>query len=250
MISDPLILLALAAVGMLAGFVDAIAGGGGMIGIPALLSAGLPPVAALATNKLQGVVGTAMATLTFWRRGFVSFRALIPAIALTFAGSFCGALAVKQLDTSLLTLAVPIALIGIALYFVFAPNLSDADKAARLPFGRFVPLMGLVIGFYDGIFGPGTGSFFTICFVTLFGFGLTRASGNTKALNLVSNLAALVIFIPAGDVVWPAALAMAAGQIVGGYIGARTGIRYGAKVIRPVVAVVSIALALKLIFFR
>ena len=250
MISDPLILLALAAVGMLAGFVDAIAGGGGVIGIPALLSAGLPPVAALATNKLQGVVGTAMATLTFWQRGFVSFKALLPAIALTFAGSLCGALTVKQIDTSLLTLAVPIALIGIALYFVFAPNLSDADKAARLPFGPFVPLMGLVIGFYDGIFGPGTGSFFTIGFVTLFGFGLTRAAGNTKALNLVSNLAALVIFIPAGDVVWPAALAMAAGQIVGGYIGARTGIRYGAKIIRPVVAVVSIALALKLIFFR
>lgn len=250
MISDPLILLALAAVGMLAGFVDAIAGGGGMIGIPALLSAGLPPVAALATNKLQGVVGTAMATLTFWRRGFVSVKALLPAIALTFAGSLCGALTVKQIDTSLLTLAVPAALIGIALYFVFAPNLSDADRAARLPFGPFVPLMGLVLGFYDGIFGPGTGSFFTIGFVTLFGFGLTRAAGNTKALNLISNLAALVIFIPAGDVVWPAALAMAAGQIVGGYIGARTGIRYGAKIIRPVVAVVSIALALKLIFFR
>lgn len=249
-ISDPLILLALAAVGMLAGFVDAIAGGGGMIGIPALLSAGLPPVAALATNKLQGAVGTTMATLTYWRRGFIPLKTLIPAIALTFAGSLCGALVVKQLDTSVLTLAVPIALIGIALYFVFAPNLSDADKAARLPFARFVPLMGLVIGFYDGIFGPGTGSFFTIGFVTLFGLGLTRASGHTKALNLVSNLAALVIFIPAGDVVWSAAIAMAIGQLAGGYIGARTGIRYGAKIIRPVVAVVSIALALKLIFFR
>lgn len=234
----------------MAGFVDAIAGGGGMIGIPALLSAGLPPIAALATNKFQGMIGTSMATLTYWRRGFISLRALLPAIVLTFAGSLCGALVVKQVDTSLLALAVPVALIGIALYFVFAPNLSDADKAARLPFARFVPLMGLVIGFYDGILGPGTGSFFTICFVTLFGLGLTRASGNTKALNLVSNLAALVIFIPAGDVVWPAAIAMAIGQLAGGYIGARTGIRYGAKVIRPVVAVISIALALKLIFFR
>jgi len=246
---DPLVLLALTVVGMLAGFVDAIAGGGGMIALPALLSAGLPPVAALATNKLQSVFGTGMAALTYWRRGFVSLKALVPAIALTYAGSFVGALVVRQIDVTLLDVAVPVALIGIALYFLFAPNLSDADKAARLPFGLFVPLMGLVIGFYDGVFGPGTGSFFTIGFVMLFGLGLTRASGSTKILNLVSNLAALTIFIPAGDVVWPAAIAMAIGQIAGGYIGARTGIRYGARIIRPLVVVVSIALALRLLFW-
>ncbi len=109
--------------------------------------------------------------------------------------------------------------------------------------------MGLLIGFYDGIFGPGTGSFFTIGFVVLFGLGLTKASGSTKALNLTSNLAALTIFIPAGDVVWPAAVAMATGQLIGGYLGARTGIRYGARVIRPLVVVVSIALALRLLVF-
>ena len=246
---DPLILLALAAVGMLAGFVDAIAGGGGMIALPALLSAGLPPVAALATNKMQSVFGTGMAAITYWRRGFVSLKALVPAVALTYAGSLLGALAVKQIDVSLLDVAVPVALIGIALYFLFAPNLSDADKAARLPFALFVPVMGMVIGFYDGIFGPGTGSFLTIGFVMLFGLGMTRASGNTKILNLVSNLAALTIFIPAGDVVRPAANALAAGQIVGGEIGPRTGIRYGARVIRPVIVVVSIALALRLLFF-
>ena len=247
---DPIVLLALAGVGLLAGFVDAIAGGGGMIALPALLSAGIPPVAALATNKLQGSIGTAMAALTFWRRGYVSLRALLPAVLLTFAGSLSGALVVKQLDVSVLDIAVPVALIGIALYFLFAPNLSDVDKVARLPFARFVPVLGFVIGFYDGIFGPGTGSFFTIGFVLLFGLGLTRASGNTKVLNLVSNLAALAIFIPSGDVVWPVAIAMAAGQVAGGYIGARTGIRFGAKVIRPLVVVVSIALAVRLLVFR
>jgi len=246
---DPLLLLALGGVGLLAGFIDAIAGGGGMITVPALLSAGLPPVAALATNKMQSVVGTAMATLTYWQRGFVSLKALLPAVAFTYAGSLLGALIVRQIDVSLLTIAVPVALIAIALYFLFAPNLSDADRAARLPFGLFVPVMGALIGFYDGIFGPGTGSFFTIGFVMLFGLGLTRASGSTKLLNLTSNLAALTIFIPAGDVVWPAALAMAAGQVVGGYVGARTGIRFGARIIRPLVVVVSIAMALKLLLF-
>ncbi|WP_224701293.1 TSUP family transporter [Devosia aquimaris] len=247
---DPLVLLALAGVGMLAGFVDAIAGGGGMIALPALLSAGLSPVAALATNKLQGSIGTAMAALTFWRRGLVSIRALLPAMLLTFAGSLSGALVVKQLDVSLLDIAVPAALIGIALYFLFAPNLSDVDRTARLSFPVFVPVMGFCLGFYDGVFGPGTGSFFAIGFVTLFGLGLTRASGNTKVLNLVSNLAALSIFILAGDVVWPAGLAMAAGQVAGGYLGARTGIRFGAKVIRPLVVVVSIALALRILLTR
>jgi uncharacterized membrane protein YfcA len=246
---DPLILLALMAVGMFAGFVDAIAGGGGMITVPALLSAGLPPVAALATNKMQSVVGTGMAVLTYWRRGFVNLPSLIPAIAATFAGSFLGALTVSKLDVSLLTIAVPVALIAIALYFLFAPKLSDADSTARLSFGPFVPVMGFAIGFYDGIFGPGTGSFFTIGFVLLFGLGLTRATGSTKALNFISNLAALAVFIPQGHVVWPVAIVMALGQIIGGYVGARTGIRYGARVIRPLVVVVSIALAIKLLFF-
>ena len=247
---DPMILLALAGVGLLAGFVDAIAGGGGMIALPALLSAGLPPVAALATNKLQSMFGTSMAAYTYWRGGFVSIKALLPAMALTYAGSLLGAITVKQIDTSLLDIAVPVALIGIAVYFLFAPNLSDADKAARLSFPRWVPLMGFAIGFYDGIFGPGTGSFLTIGFVMLFGLGMIRASGNTKILNLVSNLAALTIFIPSGDVVWPAGLAMAAGQLIGGYVGARTGIRFGAKIIRPLVVLVSIALALRLLFWK
>ena len=246
---DPLILLSLTGVGLLAGFVDAVAGGGGLIGIPALLFVGLPPVAALATNKVQGACGTAMAVVTYWRRGFIDIRALALSVLVTLCGSVIGALIVKRLDVSILTTLVPIALIAIALYFLFAPNLSDTDKHARLPFARFVPLMGFCLGFYDGIFGPGTGSFMTIGFVTLFGLGLTRATGHTKLLNLTSNLAALLVFIPSGDVLWPAAIAMAIGQVAGGYIGARTGIRYGAKLIRPLVVVVSIILALKLLFF-
>ena len=247
---DPLILLALAGVGLLAGFVDAIAGGGGMISVPALLSAGRPPVAALATNKMQSVIGTAMAVLTYWRRGFIDLEKLALAVVVTFAGAALGAFVVRQIDTGVLSVVVPVALIAIAVYFVFAPNLSDADRTARLAFPVFGPVMGFVIGFYDGIFGPGTGSFFTVGFVTLFGYGLTRAAGHTKALNLVSNSAALVVFVFAGDVVWPAAIAMAMGQVAGGYIGARAGIRFGARLIRPLVILVSIAMALRLLFAR
>jgi uncharacterized membrane protein YfcA len=247
---DPLVLLALAGAGMLAGFVDAIAGGGGMIALPALLAAGVPPVMALGTNKLQSVIGTAAAATTYWRKGFVSLKTLAVAIACTFAAAFVGAFVVKQINTSVLQTAVPIALVGIALYFLFAPRLTDEDKHARLRFALFVPVMGGVIGFYDGIFGPGTGSFFTIGFVALFGLGVTRASGHTKVLNLASNLGALALFIPSGDVVWIAAGAMAVGQLIGGYLGALTGIRFGAKLIRPLVVIISLILAGKLLFFR
>lgn len=244
---EPWVLVGLAGVGMLAGFVDAIAGGGGLIGVPALLIAGLSPIGALATNKMQGAVGTAVAAVTFWRRGFVSLRSLVVPIAATYAGSLSGAFLVKSIDTSRLSVAIPVALIAASIYFLLAPKLSDEDRAARLPFRLFVPAFGFLIGFYDGAFGPGTGSFFTVAFIALFGLGVTRASANTKVLNLTSNLAALTLFIPAGDVVWTAAIAMAGGQVLGGYLGARTGIRFGARLIRPLVIVVSLALALRLL---
>jgi uncharacterized membrane protein YfcA len=247
---DVLTLAALGLVGLLAGFVDAIAGGGGLIAIPALLAAGVPPVAAFGTNKVQSVIGTIIAAVTYWRSGLVSLRSLALAIPVTFAGAFLGALAVKQIDTTVLQYAVPVALIAIALYFAFAPRLSDDDSHARLQLAVFGPVMGFVVGFYDGILGPGTGSFMTLGFVTLFGFGLTRAAGHTKVLNLTSNLGALALFIPTGDVVWQIAAVMIVGQVIGGYLGARTGIRFGARLIRPLVVVVSILLALRLLVFR
>ena len=247
---EPLVLLALGGAGLLAGFVDAIAGGGGLIALPALLAAGVPPVAALGTNKVQSVIGTGMAALTYWRKGFVSLRSVLLAIVCAAVAAFAGALIVKQVDTSTLSVAVPLALVPIALYFLLAPKLSDDDRHARFQFATYVPVMAAVVGFYDGGLGPGTGSFLTMGFVALFGLGLTRAAGHTKILNLASNLGALALFIPSGDVVWPAAGAMAVGQLIGGYLGALTGIRFGAKLIRPLVVVISLILAIKLLFFR
>jgi uncharacterized membrane protein YfcA len=247
---DPLILVALVGVGLLAGFVDAIAGGGGLIGIPALLSVGVPPVMAFGTNKMQSIVGTVIAATTYWRQGLVDVRRLWPAIAVAFTGGFLGAFTVRLIDTSVLNYAVPVALILIAAYFMFAPRLTDADSHARLGFAVYVPVMGFATGFYDGLFGPGTGSFMTMGFVTLFGLGLTRAAAHTKFVNLASNLGSLALFIPTGEVLWSAALAMAIGQIAGGYLGAKTGIRFGAKLIRPLVVIVSIALAVRLLVFR
>lgn len=246
---DIWVLVALGGVAVIAGFVDAVAGGGGLITIPALLWAGLPPLGAIATNKAQSIVGTTIAAWTYWRKGYVSILSLVPSIGAAFAGSLLGAIVVKQVDTSALEVLIPVAVIAVALYFTFSPSIKDIDGAARLKFATFVPLFAVVIGFYDGVFGPGTGSFFMLAFVALFGLSAARASAHTKILNVVSNLAALLFFIVAGDVVWPVALVMACGQILGGYLGAITGIRYGAKIIRPLVIVVSIILAVKLLFF-
>lgn len=247
---DLSILAIMACVGVVTGFVDAVAGGGGLIGLPALLSLGMSPIAALATNKLQGALGTAVATYTYWRGGYIKIRQLAPSIVATFIGAYLGAFAVKSIDTSLLGSLVPMALIAIALYFIFAPKLTDADKIARLNIVIFAPLLGFVIGFYDGIFGPGTGSFFTIGFVSLFGMGVVRASANTKMLNFTSNIASLALFIPAGNVVWTVALAMGAGQMFGGYLGAKTGIKFGAKFIKPLVVVICVVMAARLLFMR
>ena len=246
---DLITLAALAMVGLFGGFVDAIAGGGGMITVPALLSVGMPPVAALATNKMQSIVGTTMAVATYRRKGLMSLRALLPAAIAGFVGSMLGALIVSRIDTSVLSVAVPVALIAIAGYFLFAPRLTDADRTARLSFTPWLPVVTFGAGLYDGVFGPGTGSFCTMAFVMLFGLGVTRAAGHTKAVNWATNCGALVLFIFSGAVVWQVALVMAIGQILGGYLGAATGIRFGVKVIRPLVVVVSIAMALKLVFF-
>ena len=242
-------LLILAGAGLLAGFVDAVAGGGGLIAVPALLAAGVSPVSSLATNKLQSAIGTTVASVTYWRRGFVSFRAIAPAMVAAYFASMLGAFVVKQIDVGVLRVAVPVALIAIAFYFLLARRLGDEDRKARLPFVLGVPALALIVGFYDGILGPGTGSFLTMGFVALFGLGVTRAAGNTKLVNLASNLGALTLFIPSGDVVWLAAGIMALGQVVGGYLGAIAGIRFGAGLIRPLVVIVSVTLAIKLLFF-
>lgn len=238
----------LAGAGFLAAFLDAIAGGGGLIGLPALLSVGVPPISALATNKLQSVVGTTIAAITYWRKGHIEFKPLIIPIVLTFVGSVLGAATAKSLDTVVLNFIVPILLIAVAMFFMFSPKMTDEARRARLKFSIFAPVLGFVFGYYDGVFGPGTGSFFIAGFVTLFGLGLTKAVGNTKVLNAVSNFAALLFFIAGGDVVWVAGGVMIIGQIAGGYLGARTGMRFGARLIKPLIVIISVTMALRLLW--
>lgn len=237
----------LAAAGFGAGLVDAIAGGGGLLTVPALFAAGIPPILALGTNKIQSSVGTAMATWRYQRAGLIDWRGLVPALGLTIVGAALGALLVQSMPVATVKLIVPFLMIGAIVYFLFSPRMSDADSRARLSLRAYAPIAG-AIGFYDGFFGPGTGSFLAVSLVGLVGLGLSRATGHTKALNLTSNVVAGVSFIAAGKVLWGVALVMGLANIAGAWIGSHFVLRHGARLIRPLLVVVSLGLVVKILF--
>ncbi|OGT88843.1 MAG: hypothetical protein A2286_01250 [Gammaproteobacteria bacterium RIFOXYA12_FULL_61_12] len=244
---DPETLLALVAVATLAGFIDAIAGGGGLLTLPALLWAGLPPVQALATNKLQGTFGSLTATLNFIHKGEIGLGEMAGTVALTFLGSALGTFAVQQIDPGLLRSLLPLLLIAFALYFLFSPRVGDRDAHRRIGVPLFGLTAGFGIGFYDGFFGPGTGSFFALAFVALLGFNLRKATAHAKLLNFASNLASLLAFIAGGKLIWFLGLAMAGGQFVGAWTGSHLVLRQGTALIRPMLVAVSLAMAVRLL---
>ncbi len=236
----------LVAIAFVAGTVDALAGGGGLLTIPALLMAGVPPIAALATNKLQSTIGTASAVVAFLRAGRVDLRAFAVPAAGAFAGSVLGATAVQHIDPGFLTAFVPLLLIAMGLYFLLAPPMSEVDRHARLG-GAGLTAVCTGIGFYDGFFGPGTGSFLTTALVALGGLGLVRAIANTKFINLATNVAALLAMVAGGKVLWVLGLSMAAANIAGNQTGAWLAIRFGGRGVRPLLVVMSFALTVKLL---
>ena len=237
---------ALFAVGAVAGFVDAIAGGGGLLTVPALLAAGLPPQVALGTNKFQSSSGPPSATSHYARSGPIAPGRWAPGIAATFVSAVGGAWVVTLIDPSQLRRLIPIALGVIAVYTALKPDLGSTQRPARLSAAPFGILMGLLLGFYDGFLGPGTGSFWMMACVLLHGLDLRGATGVTKAMNLTSNLASLGFFLAAGKVDFLIGALMAAGQLIGAYFGSHLAIRNGARVIRPVFLTVVYALAIKL----
>ncbi|KGM54576.1 membrane protein [Lysobacter arseniciresistens ZS79] len=236
----------LMAVAFVAGVIDAIAGGGGLLTIPALMAAGVPPVHAIATNKLQSSFGTASAVVAFARKGRIDFRRFARPAVGAFIGSAVGAWVLQRVDPAFLAGLIPVLLILMVIYFTVAPKASEEDRHSRLGAGALVGIV-TVIGFYDGFFGPGTGSFLTTVLVALFGMGLVSATAHTKFLNLASNVAALVTLVIGGQVLWAVGLVMAVASIAGGQVGAHLALRVGGKVIRPLLVVMALALTLKLL---
>ncbi|GGD50012.1 TSUP family transporter [Pseudoxanthomonas indica] len=233
--------------GLLAGFIDAIAGGGGMVTIPAMLLAGIPPLQALGTNKLQSLFGSGSASWSYARHGHVDLKQQGPMALCAAAGAVLGALLATLIPADWLKLVLPFLLIAIAIYFGLKPNLGSVDRHRRMSehafaFG-FVP----VIGFYDGMFGPGTGSFLMLGFVALAGYGLLKATAHTKFLNFGSNVGAFAVFLLTGSVLWKVGLVMGAGQFIGAHLGSRFAMKQGARIIKPLLVTVSIALAIRLL---
>lgn len=240
------LLLILAA--FLAGFVDSIAGGGGLISVPALLLAGASPIEALATNKLQGTFGAATATISYARAGHVDLRQQIGMAGISGIGGALGAGVAHLMPAEFLRLVMPVILVAVALFFAFKPGLSDADRVQRMRPGIFALTAVPLIAAYDGFFGPGTGSFFMLAFVMLAGFGVLKATAHTKLLNFASNLGSLAVFVPTGALWWWVGLLMAAAQVAGAALGARLAMRVGSRLIKPLLVVTSTAMAARLLW--
>ena len=241
-------------VAFVAGFISSIAGAGGAIVLPVLLWAGLPPLNALATNKFQSVFGTLSSTINFFKKGYIDFNALRPALCYAFVGSMIGTYLVQQISTDYLSIMMPYLLIVLAVYMMFSPSIADEDLPAKLSEKTFAPLVGGGIGLYGGFFGPGMGSFFAVAFASLRGFNMRKATDvfgewaqKGKPLVLIVNTTSMVIFLLGGHIVWSLAIAMAASQIVGARLGSNLVIHRGVTLIKPLIVLMTLVIAIKLL---
>lgn len=238
----------LLATGLVAGFVDTIAGGGGLLTLPVLLNICPDPKFALGTNKLQASFGSTSATFHFAQAGALRLQEIWRAGLLAFLGSLAGSLAVQQFDSQRLKQVVPVLLLAVALLVWFRPQLGERDIHPRLSRLKFDWCAALGIGFYDGLLGPGTGTFLALAFMLGLGFNLAKATAHAKALNCASNLASLAAFLCAGKVWFTAGLAMGGGQWLGARLGSRMVLTRGTKFIRPVFLTMVVLVTLKMIW--
>ena len=234
----------------LAGFLDAIGGGGGLISLPAYLLAGLPVHSAIATNKLSGSCGTALATIQFIRRGLVNWKLAVPTVAAAILGSSLGARASMAVNEAvmekLLLCVLPVAAVIVLRSRSFH---NEGNIILNRRTWATALLSAAVVGFYDGFYGPGTGTFLIIAFTTLARFPLARANAHAKVINLTTNLTSLAVFLTGGQVVFLLGLAGAACNMAGNFLGAELAVKRGAAVTRPVILIVLGLLALKLLGF-
>jgi hypothetical protein len=237
-VEDPtawtLVLLALA--GLFAGFVDAVVGGGGLVQLPALVLAfpGATPVQVLATNKLAGTCGTSVSSLTYYRRVRPDPRTFLPLMAVAFLGSAAGAVAASYLPKAAFNPIILVALVVVGAYVLLSPDLGEITElrwTGHRHLGAAM-LTGLVIGFYDGALGPGTGSFFVFVLVGLLGYNFLDASAKAKMANWATNVAALLVFAGQGAVMWRVGLLVGVCNLVGSYLGARTAVSRGSRFVR------------------
>jgi len=229
-------------IAVVAGFVDSLAGGGGLITIPAMLLFQVPPINAIATNKLQGSFGTATSAITMLARKKVTLGRPWFTFALAAAGGVAGTWLVQQVSAESLELMVPLVLTIIALYFLLSGNRTEQQRVPIIGEGAYQNVVVPSIGAYDGFFGPGAGSFYAMTGAALQGQSIVAATANAKLMNFASNIASLVAFIAGGKVLWLVGGVMILGQIIGAYLGSLAVISVGGRLVRPVIVLVCLVM--------
>lgn len=246
---EPATLLLIVVAGLAAGWIDAVVGGGGLLQLPALLLVpGITPVQALATNKMGSIFGTTTSAVTYYGRVKPDLWTAVPMAVIALAGSFGGAILAAQLPASVFKPIIVVALVVVAVFTALKPDVGDITLLRHNGKRHYVIacLIGAVIGFYDGLIGPGTGSFLVIALVSAMGYAFLEASAKAKIVNMATNAGALLFFLPHGSLLWGVGLVLGAANMAGGYLGARTAVKQGSRFIRLVFLAVVAALILKL----
>ncbi len=233
--------------GFISGFVDSIAGGGGLISVPVLMATGMPPQVVLGTNKLQSSFGALSSAYNYTRKGVVDIRECVSGIIFTIIGASAGAISVQLLNPDFIRQLVPFLLIPVFVYTIFSGSLNKASEA-KLPRNLFFFIAGIVIGFYDGFFGPGTGSFWAAGLVFFMGMELTHATGTTKVMNFTSNVVALILFLIGGNVNFQVGFVMAIGSVIGARTGSSMAVKKGSRFIRPVFVTIVLLTIIRLFY--
>lgn len=231
---------------LFAGTMDTIAGGGGLITVPLLFSLKIEPLEVFGTNKFQSSFGSFSATINFFKEKKYNIKSLI-GVFFTATGAYFGAFSLTLFNPIFLKKIVPFLLYSIAIFLFFYKQFGWEKGESKLSVFSFYLLFGLSIGFYDGFFGPGTGTFWAISFVKFLGMDLKEATINTKLMNFVSNVVSLMFFLSKNTVLFLPGVTMAIGQFLGGFIGAKIVLKKGVKIIKPLLLIVSIVLATKLL---
>lgn len=246
---DPLTLLFLVIAGFIAAFVDSVVGGGGLISLPALLATGIPVPYALGTNKLAAVFGAMTSFTNFYRAGRIDMKSVAKLMPLSFIASCIGAYTTLIIPSGIMRKIVLILLIFVAIYTLFRKDWGDVShiKKRNLGLAILLIIMAIIMGFYDGFFGPGTGSFLMFGFL-FFGYDYVFAAGNAKALNLASGLAGFATFAINGTVLWSYGIFMGISMVCGAFVGSRMAIKKGVSYVRPLFLAVTTMLILKQIY--
>jgi len=234
-------------VGMVAGFLDTLVGGGGLLAVPALLLSGIPPIYVLGTNKFQGSMGTGIATLLLFRKKKLNWSAIKYLMLVSFIGSVIGGVIVQFIDTKALSFAIPIVLLFISIYFIISPKPKKTSKSAASSksFDKYaVP----AVGFYDGMFGPGAGSFFVMTAVMLKKLEIIQATILAKPLNFASNIAGFIVFFSFGHIAFLIGLIMMAGQFIGAFFGTHYLLKANPLIIRFLIVIMSISMLARYLY--